>query len=92
MNLTTKHIVVKGKVQGVFFRKNAKQKADELNITGWVRNTDEGNVEMLAQGTEDAIKQFIEWCKEGSPKAEVSDVQVNQAWPNPNLKNFSIAY
>jgi acylphosphatase len=92
MNVTTNHIVIKGKVQGVFFRKLAKQKADELNITGWVRNTDSGNVEMLAQGTDDAMSQFIEWCKEGPQKAEVSDVQVNQAWPNPSLKNFSIAY
>jgi acylphosphatase len=92
MNTTAKHIVVKGKVQGVFFRKQAKQKADELHITGWVRNTDSGYVEMLAQGTDDAMSQFLEWCKEGPPKAEVSDVQVNQAWPNPSFKNFSIAY
>jgi acylphosphatase len=91
MNITAKHIVVKGKVQGVFFRKHAKQKAQELSITGWVRNTDNGNVEILAQGAEDAMAQFIQWCKDGSPKAEVSDVEVNQAWPNPNLKDFSIA-
>ncbi len=92
MSVTTKHIIVKGKVQGVFFRKNAKQKADELNITGWVRNTDNGNVEILAQGAEDSIAQFIDWCKDGSAKAAVSDVEVNAAWPNPGLKSFSIAY
>jgi acylphosphatase len=91
MNITTKHIVVKGKVQGVFFRKHTKQKAEALNITGWVRNTDSGHVEILAQGTEDAITQFIQWCKEGSPKAEVSNVDVTSAWPNPGLKSFSIA-
>jgi acylphosphatase len=91
MNITTKHIVVKGKVQGVFFRKHTQQKAEELNITGWVRNTNNGDVEILAQGAEDAVAQFIQWCKDGSPKAEVSKVEVDHAWSNPNLKDFSIA-
>ena len=92
MNLTAKHIFVKGKVQGVFFRKNAKRFAEESDITGWVKNTDEGHVEILAQGNEDAIKKFITWCKEGPPRADVKDVELKDAEVNDNVKNFSIKY
>ncbi|HEX5155424.1 MAG TPA: acylphosphatase [Parafilimonas sp.] len=91
-SLTAKHIVVKGEVQGVFFRKTAKQVAEALNITGWVKNTEEGNVEIFAQASEDKIAQLTEWCKQGPPRAEVEDVEVKDAKPDQNIKQFSIAY
>jgi len=92
MNLTAKHILVKGKVQGVFFRKNTRQVAETLNIAGWVKNTDEGDVEILAQSNEDTIQQFIAWCRQGPPKAEVRDVQVKDVKPDNNIKHFTIEY
>jgi len=90
MNLTSKHILVKGKVQGVFFRKNTKQIADELKIKGWVKNSDEGHVEIIAQADEDSIKKLIEWCRQGPPKAEVKDVIVSDAKVEEDFKTFYI--
>jgi len=68
------HLIIKGKVQGVFFRATAKDVADELNIKGWVKNTREGNVEITASGNKEHLDQFIQWCKKGPPKAVVTDV------------------
>jgi acylphosphatase len=69
-------ITVRGKVQGVWFRKYAQDKAVQLQLTGTVRNTNEGDVEILATGTEDQLADFIEWCWMGSPKSKVTSVTV----------------
>jgi acylphosphatase len=83
------HLIIKGKVQGVFYRASAKNKAEELNITGWIKNTDEGNVEAVANGTENQLQQFIEWCKIGPSDAIVGDVIVNHIGKE-NFDKFSI--
>ena len=67
-------ITVRGKVQGVWFRKYTLDKAVELQLTGTVRNTDEGGVAIVATGTEDQLVDFIEWCWMGSPKSKVTAV------------------
>ncbi|HEY0067038.1 MAG TPA: acylphosphatase [Flavisolibacter sp.] len=72
--MPTVHLLIKGKVQGVFFRATAKEVADELGLTGWVQNTDEGHVEAMATGTEKQLNDFIAWCKQGPPRARVSEV------------------
>jgi len=87
-----KHIIVKGIVQGVFFRKYTQQKANELNITGWVRNTDDDRVEILAQGKETNLRDFIEWCKQGPPNAEVEDIEITDEENDDRLKKFSVVY
>jgi acylphosphatase len=92
MNLTTKHIIVSGKVQGVFFRKHTKQKAMELKIHGWVKNTRDGKVEIFAQGNEENLNTFIDWCKQGPTKAIVENIQVTEKETNNNLKGFSILH
>lgn len=92
MNLIAKHILVKGKVQGVFFRKNTRQFAAELNITGWVKNTDDGHVEIFAQASEDILEQLILWCKQGPPKADVEEVEIKDARPDNSIKHFAIKY
>jgi acylphosphatase len=90
--MTAKHILIKGKVQGVFFRKNTKQVATDLNINGWVKNTDDGDVEILAQATEHAIEEFIHWCKQGPPKADVKGVEIKDINVDDDVKSFSIKY
>lgn len=72
--LITKHFIVTGRVQGVFFRAATKQKADTLNLTGWVRNVDSGDVEVLAVGEEPALKQFEAWLHRGPSAAQVIKV------------------
>ncbi len=67
-------ITVRGKVQGVWFRKYTQDKAIELQLTGSVRNTDEGDVAIVATGTSDQLTDFIEWCWMGSPKSKVTAV------------------
>ncbi len=70
------HIVVHGKVQGVWYRASTQKVARSLGLKGWVRNLPSGEVEILAQGEEDRLKQLIEWCHEGPPAAEVTKVEV----------------
>lgn len=90
--MIARHIVVSGKVQGVFFRKNIKQKAGKLNVSGWVKNTNDDKVEIFAQGSEENIDSFINWCKHGPPKAEVRNIQVQEKEINNTLNEFSIVY
>lgn len=68
------NIIVTGKVQGVFFRASALERAQGLNLTGWVKNLPDGSVELLAEGTRYALEDLITWCKSGPPEAEVQDV------------------
>ena len=61
----TIHIIVSGKVQGVFFRASCVKKANESDITGWVRNITGGDVEIMATGTPDNLAEFTGWCNRG---------------------------
>ncbi|MEJ7767816.1 MAG: acylphosphatase [Chitinophagaceae bacterium] len=72
-------IIVQGNVQGVFFRASAKKKAALIGITGWVKNTKEGHVEMKAQGDPQQIQEFLVWCKQGPPSAKVESVTTTKA-------------
>lgn len=72
--MPTLHIIVKGKVQRVFFRASAQEAAEEYGVKGWVRNTEEGDVELMATGTEEALKRFVDWCHKGPRRAEVNEV------------------
>jgi acylphosphatase len=74
--MPTVHLIIKGRVQGVYFRATAKDVADEFGVTGWVKNTEEGNVEITASGTEDQLRRFIAWSKSGPPRAMVTDVVI----------------
>lgn len=65
-------INVGGKVQGVFYRKSTKDKADALGIVGSVRNNNDGSVTIFAQGEEEKISEFVNWCKIGPDEAEVT--------------------
>ena len=74
--MPTVHIMIKGKVQGVFFRASAKEKASALGVKGWVKNTREGDVESVASGNEKQLEAFIEWCRQGPSKAKVTSLEV----------------
>lgn len=71
-------ITVRGKVQGVWFRKYALEKAQQLLLNGTVRNTPDGDVAVVATGTEEQLADFIEWCWMGSPKSKVTSVTVEE--------------
>jgi acylphosphatase len=77
--MKTVHIEIEGKVQGVFFRARAKEIAEIHKISGWIRNTDDGKVEACISGEDDAVEEFISWCKYGPEEAKVENVSVNYA-------------
>jgi acylphosphatase len=86
----TVHLLIQGKVQGVFYRASAKDVAEQLKLTGWIRNTAEGEVETMISGDEDRIKEFIEWCKKGPKQAEVTKVIITEK-EDENFDSFRIA-
>jgi len=73
---TRVHVLISGKVQGVWYRASTKQKADELGLTGWVKNTVDGNVEAVFEGEKIRIDAMIAWCWVGPPMARVTDVKM----------------
>ena len=73
-----KRILITGRVQGVFFRASAKEMAERLGLSGEVRNLDNGMVEVIAYGPEDAVDRMVEWCRQGPPRAEVDSVEVTE--------------
>ena len=87
--MPTIHLIIKGRVQGVFYRASAKQAATELGVTGWVKNTDAGDVEMVTTGTDEQLRKFVEWCKVGPTHAKVVEVVMNNM-AEENFKNFEI--
>jgi acylphosphatase len=88
--MATIHLLIKGRVQGVFFRVSAKEQADRLGVRGWVRNTSEGHVEIVASGDDNVLQQFIDWCRHGPPRAAVADL-INTPHPERGFRDFSIA-
>ncbi len=82
--MKTAHLVISGKVQGVFFRAKAKEIAEMHKISGWIRNAEDDKVEACISGEETALDEFISWCKHGPEKAKVEQVLVNYV----RLKDF----
>ncbi len=76
---------IQGLVQGVFFRKHTREKAQELALTGTVCNCDDGSVEVFAQGEEVALNEFVQWCHHGPPRAKVEKVDIHET----TLKNYT---
>ncbi|MFN8459535.1 MAG: acylphosphatase [Anaerolineae bacterium] len=70
------HVFISGRVQGVSFRWFTQRRAQELKLTGWVRNLWDGRVEALFEGEAEAVGQAVTWCHHGEPPARVSDVDV----------------
>ena len=83
-------VCVFGKVQGVFFRRSARIKAEELGIVGWVKNRDDGGVEAVCQGPRESVNKFIDWCKKGPPFAKVEQTEVDFGKVEEDLIEFSI--
>ena len=79
-----------GRVQGVFFRASAQERAHDLSITGWVRNQVGGQVEVFAQGEADLLEVFLAWLREGPTMAEVVEFHLLPARVDPRFASFEI--
>jgi len=77
-------IIIEGRVQGVAYRYSAQKRAQQLAVCGYAKNLPDGSVEILAQGEKENLDQFIEWCREGPPVANVDRVEV--VWQEPGEK------
>ncbi len=76
-----RHVVVRGQVQGVFFRASCEQEARRLGIAGWVGNRPDGAVEASFEGSDDAVAAMLMWTKHGPPHARVDSVEVTDDQP-----------
>jgi acylphosphatase len=70
-----RRVVVRGRVQGVFFRDSVRRQALDAGVSGWVENRPDGAVEAVFEGAADAVRRTVEYCRRGPPQAEVLDVE-----------------
>ena len=71
-----RHVIVRGHVQGVWFRESTKQEAQKVGVTGWVRNLPDDTVEAALEGAPDAVEQVLAFCRVGPPAAEVTSIDI----------------
>lgn len=86
------NIFVAGLVQGVFFRSQTKNKAEELGLLGWVRNLADGRVEILAEGEKDKLEKLVNWAKKGPDLARVDGLETNWQEFKGEFEDFEIRY
>lgn len=86
MNLV---INIQGKVQGVFFRASTRDKARELELTGFVRNENDGSVYIAVAGEKEKLTELVNWCKKGPRNAVVDKVTTSEA-PSQQFSSFEI--
>ncbi len=90
--MISKKVIVKGKVQGVFFRDYTKRQAVSLGLTGWVRNLPDGSVETLLSGEEEYVRSMLDWFHDGSPHSKVDEVLVYDSETDKSYSSFDIRY
>ena len=71
-----RHVIVSGRVQGVFFRDSTRREAERLGVAGWVRNVDDGTVEAVFEGEDSAVDSMVAFCRRGPERARVDRVEV----------------
>ena len=86
------HIFVTGRVQGVFFRQSTKVMAIKNNAKGWVRNLDDGRVEIVAQGETQDIDNLAHWCKTGPANSRVDEFELSEENVSDEFENFQVRY
>lgn len=82
-------LIVTGKVQGVFYRAESRKKAMELGLAGWVRNRDDGSVEVHAEGPQETLEQLMTWCRRGPAMANVQEMSATPM-PSEGRTSFDI--
>jgi acylphosphatase len=89
--MKTRRIIVKGRVQGVFFRDFTESQARGLGLKGHVRNLPSGDVEIIAQGPEKSVNELVRRCRQGPPASRVESFSVEEVEKGP-YQDFSVAY
>ena len=84
-----RRVVVRGDVQGVFFRDSTRREAEQRGVAGWVENRADGAVEAVFEGPADDVEALVEFCRSGPARAEVGDVEVSEGEPT-GLEGFRV--
>jgi acylphosphatase len=90
MGLKQVQLVVRGRVQGVYFRASTQREAKRLGLTGWVKNRPDGNVDILAEGEEEGLKDLIAWANKGPSASRVERVDVRWRGFSGDYPDFRI--
>ena len=85
-----RRVVVRGEVQGVFFRDSTQEEARRRGVAGWVRNREDGTVEAVFEGPPDAVDAMVEWCRSGPSKADVRDMEASLERDPDGLEGFEV--
>jgi acylphosphatase len=85
-----RRVVVRGEVQGVFFRDSTQREASTRGVAGWVRNRDDGSVEAVFEGSPDAVDAMVEWCRSGPSSADVRDMEASLEREPDGLDGFEV--
>jgi acylphosphatase len=85
-----RRVVVRGEVQGVFFRDSTQEEARRRGVAGWVRNREDGTVEAVFEGPPDAVDAMVEWCRSGPSKADVRDMEASLEREPDGLEGFEV--
>lgn len=92
MDQKTIHVIIEGKVQGVFFREYTRREAVKAGVTGWVRNKSDGTVEAIVSGPSSKVEHMQKWFAEGSPHSTVLHVSVETINPSDTFQDFTIRF
>jgi acylphosphatase len=87
--MVRRRVVVRGRVQGVFFRDSLRRRAVADGVSGWVRNCPDGSVEAVLEGPEPAIEELLRFARTGPPRASVANVEAFEEEPE-GLRGFEI--
>lgn len=90
--MTRVHAWIRGRVQGVWFRASTRDAARRLGLTGWVRNLPDGRVEVVAEGEEARVSDFLDWCRRGPPMARVDELQTEWETPTSGFSSFEVTH
>jgi len=91
MDRVRSRVVVEGRVQGVYFRESTRRTAEELEVSGWVRNLPEGSVEAVFEGPQRAVAQAVAWARSGPPSAVVTTLTETAEEPE-GLAGFEVRF
>ena len=91
-NKVSAHVIVSGRVQGVFFRAETQRVAERFGVVGWVRNRHDGTVEAVCEGEQHAVDAVLVWCKDGPNLAVVEKVKVKWQDYTGEFKSFDITF
>lgn len=86
------HLIIHGKVQGVFYRDNTQKKASELGLKGYVKNLSDETVEIVAEGSENKLGELIEFCRNNPGYSNVDKVEIKKEKPTDEFDSFEVRY